>query len=97
MSCFNLQVANYADFQAVVNDILSSTTGRIYYHTYASGDFQCVFVADDISRVVFLGPNPAITIPASFSTDYPSAILITNTTFWAFPQMGSSTWTFFGT
>jgi hypothetical protein len=88
----NLQVFTYSDFKTVVDDILTMVTGRVYWQGVTN--FQCVFVANDTSRVVLLNPNPAIAEPASFATDFPGAIQITN--YLSFPQMGPSNWTVFG-
>lgn len=93
MSCFTLIAANYSDFKSVVDDILTSTPGRVYYHTatiFSASVFQCVFVADDISRMVALVPLSGSSTPTSFSTDFPSAISLTDTAGWSLPSLGNN-------
>lgn len=94
MSCFTFQLTAYADFKTVVDDLLTTIPGRVYYRT-ATSQFQCIFVADDASHVISLG---VISVtPGGFSTDFPSAILVNiGTSPFTFPQMGPSGWNVMG-
>lgn len=77
---------NYADFVSVVTDLLTFVPGRVYWRNPGSA-FQVVFVADDASRMVtFIA---GASTPASFSTDFPSAIHLSSTYAWSLAQQYS--------